>query len=140
MFRKEIKEFPPYGQFQMVNVRRLREGMLAREFFMRIYHADCDRICIENPIPMSIYNLPKATQSIQPYMFGEPFSKKTYLWLKGLPELNPTKILGEYQPFICGGGGRMQKENYRGRKFASGGKNRSKTFRGIAEAMADQWG
>lgn len=107
MFRKEIKEYPPYGTFQMVNVERLKHGILARDFFMSFMNADCERIAIENPIPMKIYMLPKATQMIQPFMFGDPYSKKTYLWLKGLPPLKPTNILDEYHPFINGGGGRQ---------------------------------
>lgn len=103
MFRREIKEFPPYGIFQMVNVERLKQGILARDFFMKFYNADCDRIAIENPMPMNIYMLPKASQIIQPYMFGDPYSKKTYLWLKGIPALQPTNVLDEYHPFINGG-------------------------------------
>ena len=140
MFRREIKEFSPYGTFQMVNVERLKQGMKARDFFMAFMNAECERIAIENPIPMSIYQLPNPTQIIQPYMFGDPFSKKTCLWLKGLKPLKPTKVLEDYHPFINGGGGRMERENYKGQLFASGGRNRSKTFPGIAKAMAEQWG
>ena len=140
MFRQEKKQYQPYGEFQMVNVERLKLGIKARDFFMAMLNADCDRIAIENPIPMSIYMLPKGQQVIQPYMFGDPYSKKTCLWLKGLPPLFSTEILIEYQPFINGGGGRLGRPNYKGKKFASGGKQRSKTFQGIAKAMADQWG
>lgn len=140
MFRKETKSFPPYGNFQLVNVDRLKNGIKARDFFMNILNYKCPKIAIENPMPMSIYQLPKPTQVIQPYEFGEPYSKKTYLWLKGLPCLKPTNILTEYQPFINGGGGRLEKENYKNKKFANGGTKRSKTFQGIADAMAEQWG
>lgn len=140
MFRKEIKEYHPYGTFQMVNVERLKQGMLARDFFMRFMNANCERIAIENPIPMGIYMLPQPSQIIQPYMFGDPYSKKTCLWLKGLPTLQPTNVLDKYQPFINGGGGRTQKANYKGKKFANGSCNRSKTFSGWAKAMAEQWG
>lgn len=140
MFRQEKKQYPPYGEFQMVNVERLKKGMLARDFFMAVFNADCDRIAIENPIPMSIYMLPKCTQVIQPYMFGDPYSKKTCLWLRGLAPLFPTEILNEYQPLINGGGGRLDRPNYKGKKFAEGSKQRSKTFPGIAKAMAEQWG
>ena len=79
------------------------------------------------------------SQVIQPYQFGDPYSKRTYLWLKGLPNLEPTDVLTEYQPFINGGGGRLNRKNYKGKKFASGSKQRSKTFSGIARAMAEQW-
>lgn len=140
MFRNEKKEYEPYGTFQMVNVERLKLGMLARDFFMTIYNCNCNKIAIENPIPMSIYALPKPTQIIQPFMFGDPYSKKTCLWLKGLPPLVATDIVKDYQPFINGGGGRLEKENYKDKKFASGSCNRSKTFPGIAKAMAEQWG
>ena len=139
MFRNEKKEFPPYGTFQMVNVERLKHGMLARDFFMLFMFADCDRIAIENPIPMSIYMLDKPTQIIQPYMFGDPYSKRTCLWLKGLPPLEPTDIVKEYHPFINGGGGRLERENYKGQTFANGSRGRSKTFPGVAKAMAEQW-
>jgi hypothetical protein len=140
MFRNEKKDFPPYGTFQMVNVDRLKEGMLARDFFMLFMFADCERVAIENPIPMTIYMLDKPTQIIQPYMFGDPYSKKTCLWLKGLPPLQPTNELSEWQPFINGGGGRLEKPNYKGKKFANGSCGRSKTFPGVAKAMAEQWG
>ena len=139
MFRKEIKEFPPYGTFQMVNVERLKQGMLARDFFKLFVNADCDKVAIENPVPMSIYMLDKPAQVIQPYMFGDPYSKKTCLWLKGLEPLQPTNVLDEYHPFINGGGGRMERENYKGQTFANGSCGRSKTFPGIAKAMAEQW-
>jgi len=140
MFRKDIREYPPYGTFQMVNVERLKNGMLARDFFMKFYNVDCKKIAIENPMPMSIYILPKETQVIQPYMFGDPYSKKTYLWLKGLPKLKETNFVDTYHPFINGGGGRLERPNYKGQKFAEGSKGRSKTFPGIAKAMAEQWG
>ncbi len=140
MFRREITEYPPYGKFQMVNVDRLKQGMIGRDFFMMILYANCERIAIENPIPMSIYMLPTCQQIIQPYEYGDPYSKKTCLWLKGLPNLKPTKILTDYQPFINGGGGRMERPNYKGKSFAVGSNTRSKTFPGIAKAMAEQWG
>jgi len=139
MFRKEIKEYKPYGTFQMVNVDRLKMGMLARDFFMKCLNSDCSKVAIENPVPMSIYALPAPTQIIQPYMFGDPYSKKTCLWLRGLEPLKPTNVITDYQPFINGGGGRLERPNYVGKKFAEGGCARSKTFPGIARAMAEQW-
>lgn len=77
--------------------------------------------------------LPTPTQVIQPYMFGEPYSKRTLLWLKGLPQLTPTKVLYEYKPFLQSGGKNAELSKVRG-------ESRSKTFEGIAEAMAQQWG
>lgn len=139
MFRKETKEYPGYGTFQMVNVERLKMGIRARDFFMAFLNAKCKRIAIENPVPMNIYQMPPESQIIQPYMFGDPYSKKTCLWLKGLNPLEATNELTEYHPFINGGGGRLERENYKGQKFAEGSVARSKTFPGIAKAMADQW-
>lgn len=140
MFRREFREYSPYGKFQMVNTERLKQGILARDFFMRCLNADCDKIAIENPTPMSIYMLPKASQVIQPFEFGDPYSKRTCLWLRGLPSLMPTDLLANYSPFINGGGGRLERPNYKGVKFAEGSRARSKTFPGIAKAMAEQWG
>lgn len=132
-----VRMYPKKG---VVDEERLAKAMEAKEFFMMFYNANCDKIAIENPMPMSIVGLPEKSQVIQPYEYGDPFSKRTYLWLKGLPQLIPTNILTEYQPFINGGGGRLNKPNYKGKEFANGSKNRSKTFQGIAKAMAEQWG
>jgi hypothetical protein len=105
MFRRETKQYGVYGKFQMVNVDRLKLGILARDFFMAIYNADCKAIAIENPVPMSIDMLPKYQQIIQPYMFGDPYSKKTCLWLKGLRPLRETDRLQHHHVYINGGGG-----------------------------------
>ena len=116
----------------VLNEERLAKGMIAKDFFMHFYNADCDRIAIENPIPSKVYGLPPYTQTIQPWMFGHPVQKKTCLWLNGLPELRPTNVVEE-----------RQSTKIPGNWFNSGGKerqkNRAKTFPGIAKAMADQW-
>jgi len=128
--------YPKKGQVDPI---RLEKAMQAKEFFMFIYNAKATYIAIENPLPMKIIGLPDKSQVIQPYEFGDPYSKKTCLWLKNLPLLKPTNVLTQYQPFINGGGGRLHKPNYQNKKFAAGAFNRSKTFPGIAKAMADQW-
>jgi hypothetical protein len=128
--------YPKKGQ---VDPLRLEKAIQAKEFFMAIYNAKATYIAIENPLPMKIVGLPDKSQVIQPYEFGDPYSKKTCLWLKNLPMLKPTNVLTEYQPFINGGGGRLHRPNYQNKKFAAGAVNRSKTFPGIAKAMADQW-
>ena len=119
----------------VLNEERLAKGMEAKEFFMAPYNADCPRIAVENPIPSKVYGLPEYTQIIQPWMFGHPVQKKTCLWLKGLPLLQPTDIVPE---------GQRQSTKVAGNWFNKGGKdrqkNRAKTFPGIAEAMAEQWG
>ena len=115
-----------------LNEDRYKKGLLAKELFMTIYNANCPKIAIENPTPSKIYELPEKTQVIQPWQFGHPYSKRTQLWLKGLPKLIPTNIV-------------EVESNCRkaGNWFNKGGKdrqkNRSKTFTGIAKAMADKW-
>ena len=115
-----------------LNEDRYKKGLLAKELFMAIYNADCPKIAIENPTPSRIYELPEKTQVIQPWQFGHPYSKRTQLWLKGLPKLIPTNIVEVESS--C---------RKTGNWFNKGGKdrqrNRSKTFPGIAKAMADQW-
>ena len=115
-----------------LNEERYKKGLLAKELFMSIYNADCPKIAIENPTPSKIYELPEKSQVIQPWQFGHPYSKRTQLWLKGLPKLIPTNIVEVESS--CRKAGNW---------FNKGGKdrqrNRSKTFPGIAKAMADQW-
>ena len=115
-----------------LNQERYAKGLEAKEFFMMFYNADCPKIAIENPISSAIFDMPPFSQYIQPYMFGVPTSKKTRLWLKGLPELKPTNIVDP-------------KSNCHeaGTWFMKGGtdrqKNRAKTFSQVAAAMATQW-
>lgn len=118
----------------VLNEERLRQGIEATHFFLRILYADCDHIAVENPIPSSIYCLPPYTQVIQPYDFGHPFKKKTCLWLKGLPELKHTK---EIPPEECQSTKIADWFNHGGKDRQ---RNRARTFPGIAKAMAEQWG
>ena len=118
---------------KQLNVKRYYEGMCGKALFMALLHADIQKIAIENPTPSAVFEFPKPTQIIQPYMFGDPYTKRTLLWLKGLPKLQPTNVVEPRQ--TC---------HEAGTWFTKGGverqKNRSKTFYGIAEAMAEQWG
>lgn len=132
-----VRMYPKKGA---IDENRYKKAMEAKSFFMAIYNASAEYVAIENPVPMKIIGLPQKSQVIQPYEFGEPYSKKTYLWLKNLPNLVPTQVLTLYQPFINGGGGRKNRFNYQGKKFAVTSIDRSKTFIGIAKAMASQWG
>lgn len=119
---------------------RLEKAMQGREFFMKFFNADCDRIIIENPTPMKIVQLPPYSQAIQPYHHGHPYSKRTCLWLKGVDPLKPTCIMDHHEPYV-NGGHKDHNGNYRrfrGRKERDQ-KTRSKTFPGIAKAMAEQW-
>ena len=127
-----------------ISPERLAKAMEAKEFFLKILNADCDRIAIENPRPLKVVDLPKPSQVIQPYQFGHPYSKATCLWLKGLPPLEPTEVLTEYKPYCPSNTGGVT----RGQSYNKGGAiravddcvNRSKTFVNIARAMSEQWG
>ena len=118
---------------KVLNTDRLQKGLTAKELFMALWEAPIERICIENPVPSKVFGLPPYGQVIQPWEFGHPFSKKTCLWLKGLPPLMPTDIVGK-----------TESTKVAGNWFNKGGKdrqvNRSVTFQGIADAMAAQWG
>lgn len=120
---------------------RYQKAMEAKAFFLKFLNAECPRIAVENPVPMAIVGLPPYTQIIQPYQFGHPYSKRTCLWLKGLPPLVPTAMVDHYEPYV-NGGSKDANGNYRrftGRNERDQ-KTRSKTFPGIARAMAQQWG
>lgn len=125
-----------------INQERMAKAIEAKEFFMKFLNADCPRIAVENPTPGKIHQLPPYTQAIQPWQFGHPYTKRTCLWLKGLPQLIPTEIITEGITPWVNGGCKDANGNYRrvqGRRERDP-KNRSKTFPGIAQAMAVQWG
>lgn len=124
-----------------LNKERYAKGLEAKEFFMQIYSAKCDKIAIENPTSSRIYELPEKTQVIQPYQFGHPFTKRTQLWLKGLPKLKPTEIVEPERTF-CPSGSYSGKHNekHKGIFTKDRARQRSKTFPGVAKAMATQWG
>lgn len=120
---------------------RLRRGQEAARFFRAFLEADCPKIAIENPVPMKIFDLPPHTQRIEPYMFGDPWRKRTLLWLKGLPRLMPTNVV-EPQGLWVGSTSARRDSSIKSRyKLASirDSKRRAKTFPGIARAMAEQW-
>ena len=131
-----------------LNQERYLKGLEAKEFFMKLLNAPIAKICVENPIQATIFKIPKYTQIIQPYMFGDEASKKTCLWLKGLPNLQPTKIVGtgEWVYFKSKDGKqkRLQKWYHEALTKSKSAEERrtlrSKTFLGIAKAMAEQWG
>lgn len=124
-----------------LNQERYLKGLEAKEFFMKFYNANCERIAIENPTPSRIFELPQKTQVIQPYQFGHPFTKRTQLWLKGLPELKPTEIVEPERTWCPSGSySREHNDKHRGVFTKDRARNRSKTFPGVAKAMAEQWG
>lgn len=127
------------GQIVESRYKKMLEG---RNFFLSILNADSDCLAVENPVPMSICNLPKYDQIIQPWQFGHNYSKRTCLWLKNLPYLVSTKIVTEGITPYVNGGCKDAHGNYR---RAQGRKERdpifkSKTFPGVASAMGEQWG
>ena len=130
--------YPTKGQ---IDEERLAKALEAKAFFMRFINADCERIAVENPTPLKVIGLPQYTQAIQPYEYGHPYSKRTCLWLKGLPKLQPTEIVKEHVPFVNGGSKKADgsARSKQGLAYQTAGE-RSKTFEGIAKAMADQWG
>ena len=132
--------YPEKGKLDM---ERYEKGLIAKDFFMKFYNHSCTKIAIENPVSSRIFELPKYSQEIQPYEFGHPYTKKTRLWLKGLPKLKPTNIIdkSEVKTFIESGTSRYKNTNKnKNRYVARGSKDRSKFWSGIAQAMAQQWG
>lgn len=145
--------FPPCTHLSVAGARSFKEKIAsgvqqqAVEFFMRIANTPISKICIENPVGIMSTKFRKPDQIVHPYFFGDPEPKKTCLWLKGLPLLLPTNMV-EPEYVI-----------YRSKKSKSGfsrygkitgsnpstrnpnnAKLRSKTYPGLAQAMAEQWG
>jgi site-specific DNA-cytosine methylase len=117
---------------------RQQEGI---DFFMLFTDLACERVAIENPVGIMSTNYRKPDQIIQPYEFGDPYSKKTCLWLKGLPKLIPTNQV-EPEPRKVYKSGNSMPQWYAdawGKSPEERSKIRSKTFPGIARAMAEQW-
>lgn len=126
-----------------LNEARYAKGLEARDFFDLFLNCKCEKVAIENPIPSAIYGLPNHTQAIQPWMFGDEAQKKTLLWLKGLPNLEPTKIVGKGEMVTYASGKKKAKwfmDAAHSATAAERAKKRSVTFQGIADAMAAQWG
>lgn len=135
-----------YGKYALDRIKNREEAI---EFFMKLINAPCDKICVENPVGIMNRLYRKPDCIIQPYQFGHPYSKKTCLWLKNLTPLRPTKIV-EFEYIHSSG----KSGGYSGNSWHATDENgkilswsdprtakeRSKTFQGIADAMADQWG
>lgn len=123
---------------------RIELGREAAKFFMFFLNADCERIAVENPPPMKMFNLPKYSELIRPWQFGECNGKPVALWLKNLPLLMPTEII-ECQPEMVywvhkATGKKKSCSKWYNTDTLHHSKHRSKTFPGIAKAMAEQWG
>lgn len=123
-------------------IKRIEERKKAINFFMNFVNADCEKIAIENPIGVMSTVYRKPDQIIQPYMFGEKERKATCLWLKNLPNLKSTKIVKPNIIVYNNGKGtdsfwHMETLNLPKNERQ---KERSKTFLGVAKAIAEQWG
>lgn len=133
--------YPHKGE---LNMERYQKGLEAKEFFLKFLNTDIPHIVVENPVSSTVFNMPPYSQEIQPYQFdiyGEhPYTKKTRLWLRGLPLLVPTTPdevpIG---PYVPAGTSRKNRDKYGAAKRGEDAKNRAKTFRGFADAMAEQW-
>ena len=124
-------------------IERKKNQEDAIRFFMSFVNADCEKIAIENPVGIMSTQYKKPTQYIQPYEYGEPYTKKTCLWLKGLPKLKPTNIVEPVGGhWVSAGIKNRESQNRAVNKSGVGEskKARSKTFIGWANAMAEQWG
>lgn len=123
-----------------LNLDRYKKMLKMRDLFYAIYNAQCDKIVIENPTPMKIAELPPHSQVIQPWQYGEPWTKRTLLWVKGVPLLKPTDIVEPIMGSWVSSGSDYRRKG-KGNVFGkSSAKDRSKTFQGVADAMAEQWG
>lgn len=103
---------------------RAAAQLVGREFFLKCLNADAHYVCVENPVPMARANLPRCSTIINPYEFGEPWSKRTCLWLRNLPPLIPTLLATSHREFV---------------RTRRGSRARSMFFPRVAQAMAEQW-
>lgn len=143
-----IIAFPPCTHLAVSGARwfpqKQADGRQQRaiEFFMQFVNAPCERVAIENPVGIMSSHYRKPDQIINPWQFGDPFEKKTCLWLKNLPNLKPNDIV-DIPPRIKFSSGKTQPVWY-AESFKldpeARSRIRSKTFPGIAKAMAEQWG
>ncbi len=126
----------PNGNIDPQRYAQLEE---ARDFFLTLLNAPIPRIAVENPTPFKVADLPEYSQVIQPYYFGDPYTKRTLLWLKGLPQLYPTEMVEPIAPWVQSNtGGKARAQKYHP-GIAGDKKDRSRTFKGVAQAMAVQW-
>jgi len=122
---------------------RAQDRKEAIEFFLALANADIHRIAIENPVGIMSKLFHKPNQIVQPYWFGDEATKTTCLWLKNLPQLTPTKIVGKGERVVLSSGKSLPKwySDSFNTKISTEMRRtlRSKTFQGFADAMAEQW-
>lgn len=122
---------------------RAQDRKDAIEFFLALANADIPRIAIENPVGIMSKLYRKPNQIVQPYWFGDEATKTTCLWLKNLPNLTPTKMVGRGERVVLSSGKSLPKwySDSFNTKISTEMRRtlRSKTFQGFADAMAEQW-
>lgn len=145
--------FPPCTHLAVSGARhfeqKIKDGRQQQgiDFFMEMINAPIDKICVENPIGIMSTKYRKPNQIIQPWMFGDKAQKSTCLWLKNLPLLVPTNIVekGEFIEFVSKKGVKKRQPKWyfdalkNSKNASERSKLRSKTFKGIAKAMATQF-
>lgn len=123
---------------------RVALGFEAADFFKKILAADCEMIAVENPPPMKRFGLPLYTQIVRPWMFGDSNNKPICLWLNGVGKLTPTEIVEKDRDIVRwvhkATGQKKSCSRWYNTNTNRHGRHRSKTFPGIAKAMAEQWG
>ncbi len=134
--------FPPCDDLSAAGAQywpeKIKNGKMQKsiDFFMKLYNADIPKICIENPVGIMNTIFRKPDQIIHPHMFGDPYYKRTCLWLKNLPILLPVRVMQPVAYWVSSSF--STKSNLKA--LYTDKKKRSKFFPGIAEAMAIQWG
>ena len=138
-----------YNKDGTKNEERWKNQAEGLDFVQRLMDAPIDKIAIENPISVISSNIRKPDQIVHPYHFGDKASKSTCFWLKNLPKLEPTNIVekGEFKEWIDKKTGKTKRQAtwyyealQKAKTPAERRTLRSKTFKGMAEAIADQWG
>ena len=143
-YHPEDKDMPfknrrPHPRFP----NRAQDRDEALEFFIKLCEVPIEKIAVENPVGIVSSKYKKPTQTVHPWMFGDEASKATCLWLKNLPELQPTNIVGKGERVILSSGKSLPKWYSDALTYAKTNTERrtlrSKTFEGMAKAMAFQW-
>lgn len=137
-----------YNKDGSVNKERLTNQRKALNFVQKLMDAPIEKIAIENPVSVISSQIRKPDQIIQPYEYGHSEAKKTCLWLKNLPLLQSTKIVdkGEFVEWVDKNGKKKRQAKWyldvltKAKTKAERQKLRSKTYQGIADAIANQWG
>ena len=143
-----IIAFPPCTHLAVSGARhfakKIADGRQQQgiDFFMLFTNCKCPKVVIENPVGIMSTRYKKPSQIIQPYFFGDPYKKTTCLWIKGLPKLESTNIVEvcDMRTYHCKNGKKAIFSDWINKGGKDRQKNRSKTFLGIAKAMAEQWG